>query len=150
MTVTEERLNEIINGAMSRLFESRDDIARMAQEVKEAAGAALQKTKQAGEVLDKKLVSSKVELAALIGKAQKAQEKIDDIARLAEALSPGLEGANAMIGKRVRLKGGTCSMVAAAMSEDGMVTCTMERFDNQTKLLDIYSVDVHCAALELV
>lgn len=146
MTITEEKLNDVINGAMSRLFEVRD-------EVKKEVESLAQKVKTGRcevDEIQRQQTAARTELASLISKGQRALEDLEKIARQANALKPALKERKDLIGKQVRMIGGRNIAVVGEIADDGMVTCYTEQYDEHGSYIGNYEFTVPRVVLEKV
>lgn len=144
--MTEEKLNDVINGAMSRLFAARDAVQK---EVEALTGNVKERRDELAKI-ERQQTAARAELADLIGKGEKAFARLEQIARQAAALKPTLKERRDLIGKKVRLIGGIHVAVVGAIGEDGVVTCFTEQRDVHGVYLGTYEFQVPRVALEKV
>ncbi|WP_218243241.1 hypothetical protein [Comamonas fluminis] len=146
MTITEEKLNDVINGAMSRLFEIRDEVKKEVESLSQKVKAGRSEVDE----IQRQQTAARAELASLIGKGQRALEDLEKIARQANALKPSLKERKDLIGKQVRMIGGRNIAVVGEIGDDGMVTCYTEQYDAQGAYIGNYEFTVPRVVLEKV
>lgn len=146
LPMTEEKLNDVINGAMSRLLATRDSVQKEVESLVETLSA---RRREVAEI-ERKQTAARTDLAELIGKGEKALKRLEEIARQAAALKPALKEYKDLIGKKVHLVGGTHVAVVGAIDEDGVVTCFTEQRDVNGVYLGTYEFQVPRIALEKV
>lgn len=146
MTITEEKLNDVINGAMSRLFEVRDDVKREVESLSQKVKAGRSEVDE----IQRQQTAARIELSSLISQGQRALENLEKIARQANALKPALKERKELIGKQVRMIGGRNIAVVGEIGDDGMVTCYTEQYDAQGAYIGNYEFTVPRAVLEKV
>lgn len=124
MTITEEKLNDVINGAMSRLFTVRDDVHKEVEALAKKIHAGR------GEVseIQRQQTSARMELARLISEGERALAQLEKISRQVAALKPSLKEHKALMGKEVQMVGGDRRYVVGGIDDAGMVTCYTELY----------------------
>ena len=145
----EERVNAVINSAMSRAISERDRLVRSYQGATKAADALFERMK----VIEHRLArvehgAASVEAGALQAVENLKAEVGTVRSILAKVYDRDAEHYAAMVGKRVCIVGGTQVMVAAGLDDDGQMVCVYERaYDSGT---EIVSAEVPPAVLVLV
>lgn len=148
--ITEARIEEVVNGAMSNLIKVRDDVHRQLLEARDQIKEARRLIKGDTNNFESARRLAGDSIAALVADGEAAMADVQRAARIARAIEPQLKGVKAMLGKRVRIKGGQAEAVAISIAEDGIVTCCMERYLDNGQFLDIYQFDVPYLALEKI
>lgn len=146
MTITEEKLNDVINGAMSRLFDVRDQVKQEVDALARLLGASAKEA----EVIQRHQNQARAELNSLISQGNRALDDLEKMARQANALKPSLKERKDLMGKQVRMIGGKNIAVVGAIADDGMVTCYTEQHDAQGVYIGNYEFTVPRAVLEKV
>ncbi|MBV7457321.1 hypothetical protein KW843_22765 [Acidovorax sp. sif1233] len=124
----EERVNAVINSAMSRAISERDRLVQSYQGATKAADALFERMK----VIEHRLARVEHGAASVEAGALQAVENLKvEVGTvrsiLAKVYDRDAEQYATMVGKRVCIVGGTQVMVAAGLDDDGQMVCVFER-----------------------
>lgn len=146
---TKTKVNEVANAAISRVIEAREAAATTMNEAKVSVSQVVRAVENAKRELAE--VEHRVGKAIdpLSKKASSMEKRLDDLLDLLRRSEMSAQAAGALCGKRVTLVGGNQKMTAGAMDDDGMIVCYYEVLDGPHGAIEIRSVTLHPAALEL-
>lgn len=133
----EERVNAVINSAMSRAIAERDRVVQSYLRSTHAADALLERLRG----LEHRLANAEHGAASAEARALQSVEDLKvEVGTvrsiLAKVCGRDAEQYAALVGKRVSIVGGSQVMVAAGLNDDGEMVCVYERpYDSGTEII---------------
>lgn len=145
----EQRVNEVINGAMSKAFEKRDAVMRELERARQQASGLAEGINAARSKIDELERSAAAQAKAVKKAVTQLEVDANTVIRLLATHAGVAEQLGQLVGKLVRIKGGAQQMVAAGLSEDsGAMRCFYER--RSATGTEIVDIELPWKALELV
>ncbi|MBD9406281.1 hypothetical protein IB236_13110 [Acidovorax sp. ACV02] len=146
----EEKVNSVINAAMSRAISERDRLVQSYQGAIKSADALSERVKGVERRIDDlERNAANVEAGSLQFVAELKEEVGALRSILAKVNDQDAQQFVDLVGKPVRIVGGKQDMVAAGLDDDGLMVCVYERFMEHS-YSEIITVAVPPAVLTLV
>ncbi|MES2247594.1 MAG: hypothetical protein V4645_09945 [Pseudomonadota bacterium] len=144
----EQRVNEVINSAMSKAFEKRDSVVRELERARQEASDLGSRLSAARDKIGDVERESTAQMKSVKTSVSQLEADAQSVIRLLAKHTGAAEQLGQLVGNLVRIKGGSQSMVAAGLVEDGGIQCLYERATGIGT--EIVSIEIPAAALELV